>query len=208
MYKEIINLSNLLLYSRDNLFNIDTSKDFMFYLDNKKIIKSYRNVLKNKSGIYIIINKINSKQYIGCAKDLYKRLLEHLLGEKSNKLLQIAIKKSGLNNFTFNVLEYLEFKTLKELTDLEAKYIGKFDVKNLYNSKKLITSTNMLNYKSTVKVNKLDVGIYDLNFNLVKNFKNNVELAKYLNISSTTVGKYIKTGKIFKFLYYFKKNIK
>ena len=74
------------------------------------------------------------------------------------------------------------------------------DVKYLYNSKILTKK-----YKSLIKVNKLNVGIYDLNFNLVKVFKNNVELAKYFNISSTTVSKYIKTGNIFRFLYYFKK---
>ena len=46
------------------------------------------------------------------------------------------------------------------------------------------------------------VGFYDLNHNLIKKFNNNAEMAKYLN-----VGKYIKTGKIFKDLYYFKINI-
>ena len=31
-------------------------------------------------------------------------------------------------------------------------------------------------------------------------------MARYLNISKTTVGKYIKTGKVFNNLYYFKIN--
>ena len=44
----------------------------------------------------------------------------------------------------------------------------------------------------------LGVGIYDLNDNLISKFNNNVELAKYLNISKVTVGKYLKSGKIYK----------
>ena len=39
------------------------------------------------------------------------------------------------------------------------------------------------------------VGIYDLNNNLIKNFKNNIELAKHLNISKVTVGKYLNSIK-------------
>ncbi len=50
----------------------------------------------------------------------------------------------------------------------------------------------------------LGVGIYDLNDNLISKFNNNVELAKYLNISKVTVGKYLKSGKIYKNLYRFK----
>jgi group I intron endonuclease len=37
------------------------------------------------------------------------------------------------------------------------------------------------------------VGIYDLNYNLIAKFKNNVELSIYLNISRVTVGKYLNS---------------
>ena len=52
------------------------------------------------------------------------------------------------------------------------------------------------------------VAIYDLNCNLIKSFNHNVELAKYLNVSKVTVGKYIKTESIFRGLYYLKVNEK
>lgn len=231
-------------------------------LDNTKIVKSYRDLLKDKSGIYSLYNEINGKQYIGSAKDLYLRLLEHIIGKKSNRSLQNALKKYGLNNFTFQVLEYVNKPVInKNLTDLETKYIAKFDFKNLYNFKSI--STSMLGYKHTpeallkmikrfenktnhpmfgkthteeaknlirklgkknpmfgkthteatknlisknMKKYPFGVGIYDLNHNLIKNFNNNAAMARYLNISKTTVGKYIKTGKIFNGLYYFKIN--
>jgi len=48
------------------------------------------------------------------------------------------------------------------------------------------------------------VGIYDLNLNLVEKFNNNVELAKYLNISKVTVGRYIASGKVYDNKYYIK----
>jgi NUMOD1 domain len=50
------------------------------------------------------------------------------------------------------------------------------------------------------------VGFYDLNHNLIKKYNNNIIMGKDLNISKTTVGKYIKTRKIFNNLYYFKIN--
>jgi len=62
-------------------------------LNDTSVVKSYRSFLKNKSGIYSLVNETNGKQYIGSAKDLYMRLVEHIVGKKSNKSLQIAIKK-------------------------------------------------------------------------------------------------------------------
>lgn len=50
------------------------------------------------------------------------------------------------------------------------------------------------------------VGIYDLNNNLIKNFKNNLELAKHLNISKVTVGKYLNSNLVYKNQYRFKVN--
>jgi hypothetical protein len=50
----------------------------------------------------------------------------------------------------------------------------------------------------------LGVGIFDLDGNLLWKFKNNVELAKYLNISKVTVGKYLNNNLVYKNLYIFK----
>lgn len=50
----------------------------------------------------------------------------------------------------------------------------------------------------------LGVGIYDLEDNLISKFKNNVELAKYLNISKVTVGKYLNSSLVYNKTYRFK----
>lgn len=39
-----------------------------------KILKN----LRNRSGIYLITNIINSKKYVGSAKDIYNRLYGHV----------------------------------------------------------------------------------------------------------------------------------
>jgi len=48
------------------------------------------------------------------------------------------------------------------------------------------------------------VGLFDLEGNLISKFKNNVELAKHLNISKVTVGKYLTSNLIYNNSYYFK----
>jgi group I intron endonuclease len=50
----------------------------------------------------------------------------------------------------------------------------------------------------------LGVGIYDLNDNLLFKFKNNIELAKHLNISKVTVGKYLNNNLVYNKIYIFK----
>lgn len=56
-------------------------------LNNKNCIKSCRELLKGKGGIYSFKNIVNGKQYIGSAKDFYLRFSEHLYNKKSNVAL-------------------------------------------------------------------------------------------------------------------------
>jgi hypothetical protein len=145
-----VNCYNFELVSLDNLIitcSIIPVKVFSD-LNNIDTIKSYRNELKNKQGVYGIINTINKKQYIGSSKDLYLRLLEHVVGKKSNKALQKSIAKYGLDNFYFCVYKFYEDnETVNNitLTNLETEYIKIFDFNCLYNFKR--TATSMLGYK-------------------------------------------------------------
>ena len=61
-------------------------------------------------------------------------------------------------------------------------------------------------WKGKLKKNEKGVGIYDLNDNLMSIFKNNVELAKHLNISRVTVGKYLNSDLVYSKTYRFKIN--
>lgn len=234
--------------------------------DNEKVL-SYIKVLKNKAGIYCFLNTINNKRYIGSAKDLYLRLVEHLSNKKSNTALQNAMLKYGLNKFYFCVYEYFTYHSKvvsnKALTDLETRYIESYPFDTLYNFMK--TATSLEGYKHTdeakLKMSKrledksnhpmygkthkketlgliskpgelnpmygkqhseeakknisdkiskhpYGVGIYDLDNNPIAKFKNNIELAKYLNISKVTAGKYLNSGIVYNNLYRFKVNNK
>lgn len=120
-------------------------------MQDKDNVLSNRKLLSNKGGIYSFINKINGKQYIGSAKDLYLRLNEHLSKRKSNSALQAAILKYGLDNFDFCIYEYFSYEnkstSFKLLTDLESMYIKKFEFSNLYNFMR--NATSLEGYKHT-----------------------------------------------------------
>lgn len=88
------------------------------------------------SGIYIWINKINGKLYIGKSKNIYTRintekwLLTRI--DKKSKLVKLenAIKKYGINNFDVRILLIISEK----LSELEQLFISYYDSKtNGYN---------------------------------------------------------------------------
>ena len=83
-------------------------------LQYKDYIHSKRELVSRKGGIYSFVHKVNGNQYIGSTKDLYVRLNEHLSHRKSNKALQAAILKCGLDNFNFCIYEYFTYMMLNK----------------------------------------------------------------------------------------------
>jgi len=68
--------------------------------------------LLEESGIYIIINLVNKKYYIGQSINIKRRASEHLKyirkGNHFNDHLKKAILKYGEQNFEFGVIEYCQ----------------------------------------------------------------------------------------------------
>lgn len=62
-----------------------------------------------KSGVYIIINLIDGKYYVGQSLDVYNRLRQHKQdlsqGMHDNPYLQNSFTKHGSSNFSFELLE-------------------------------------------------------------------------------------------------------
>ena len=93
---------------------------------------------KDKSGIYKITNINNQMVYIGQAVNIGSRWRTHVkrgLGceEKTNNRLYTALWEEGVENFTFQVVEFCD---RKDLTEREKFYISMYQSKNYgYNSR-------------------------------------------------------------------------
>ena len=94
--------------------------------------------MKNKSGIYRIINIINGRYYIGSSNNVLRRFSEHKRDLQKNKhynyILQKSWNKHGENSFLFEIIEIVE--NIKELTIREQFYLDKikpFNSKITYN---------------------------------------------------------------------------
>lgn len=89
--------------------------------------------MKNKSGIYMILNTYNNKCYVGSSKNFYTRKQKHfrllLLNKHHSEHLQKAYNKYGKDKFTFIVLEECE---IDKLLEREVYWIS---LKNSLNSK-------------------------------------------------------------------------
>lgn len=83
-----------------------------------------------KSGIYKLTNKINSRIYIGSAKEFKRRWSQHtssLRNQKhGNRFLQSDYNKCGEDAFVFEIIEVTEGKNKEERLMIEEGYIKKY----------------------------------------------------------------------------------
>ena len=98
-------------------------------LDSENIREQILNETKGLSGIYMIVNKITKDYYIGSAATnrFYARFSNHLIYFRGSKIVKSAVKKYGLENLAFIILDlYPNIVTKennKELMDLEDRYL-------------------------------------------------------------------------------------
>lgn len=86
----------------------------------------------NRSGIYLLINQINKKVYVGKANNFKKRFQQHKRSTnlKCNYAIVNAIKKYGWENFEIQILEVYPYQDIQELLDKETYWIKYFDSTN------------------------------------------------------------------------------
>lgn len=113
--------------------------------------------LKNKSGIYKITNLVNNKVYIGKTKCFHKRIYQYLYDIKHertnhiNAYLLNSIKKYGINNFDFSVIEFND--NLDNLSNRELYWIKQYNsINSLYGyNLRMDSSTQMYVHEETSK---------------------------------------------------------
>lgn len=105
--KYLLNSTMLKSTQVSNIYNL--------YLD-KVFLKEF----KNKSGIYLIHNNVNGKQYIGSAMDLSKRLATYYFPSRlsDNRYISKSILKYGHSNFSVVILDILGTTGLHTKTDI------------------------------------------------------------------------------------------
>lgn len=99
--------------------NIDTHQTKQVILEN----------LKGLSGVYLVFNNITEDYYIGSASTgrFYARFYSHLIALTGSKVLKNAVRKYGIKNFSFIILELfpevVNRENNKKLLDLEDFYL-------------------------------------------------------------------------------------
>lgn len=164
-----------------------------------------------KSGIYQIKNKINNKIYIGSSCDIRKRWSTHnylLKLNKSNcKILQKAINKYGLENFSFEIVAYCPKEYLFKLEqwfvdNLNPNYnICKLNVSVPIGLKKHKYTKKQLEVKSKIAIERIKSGSFgqklkkiekiDLNGNVIKIYNSIKECALDIGSSPSSTSMYI-----------------
>ena len=136
-------------------------------------------------GIYKITNKINGKIYIGQSNNIKRRFLEHTYRDKLP--IDMAIKKYGKDNFSFEILEECSLEELneketywiKKLKSLEYGYNctvgGDQQATGSYNGRAILTEED-INIIRTAYAN------HERRKDVYKNFEDKISFSTFANI--------------------------
>ena len=131
-------------------------------------------------GIYLIHNTINNKNYVGQSKHIMRRWIEHRHDSQTKKYpLYNAIRKYGIDNFEFLILEECE---IDELPFKEDYYIDKYNayVPYGYNINKPETHYTNLTIPQRYK---------DIMNQLATTNKTYIEIGKEFNLSANQISR-------------------
>lgn len=154
------------LYSKNKnilgvLDKLGSNKSFKiyenFYNDRKKLYKEFKG--DKKGYIYVIINKLNGKCYVGSTRSIVTRLYNYfnlnLLEAQKGRPISSAILKYGLVNFAFILLEEVDLD-VHNLEERETYWIKK--LKPEYNAIKEaarnLSVPHLLETKLKISINR------------------------------------------------------
>lgn len=137
-------------------------------------------------GIYKVTNQLNNKVYIGQSEDIYKRWEAHKVrayNEKYQYKFYEAVRKYGLENFVFTIIELCDFERLDEREQYWIKYYDSYN--NGYNS----TEGGDTLWKEAIQKTQKIVLQYDLDGNFIKQFPSAHEAERQTGIQFTLICK-------------------
>jgi group I intron endonuclease len=114
-----------------NFLEQNQIKPVNFYVNLESDVskKEILNNTKDLAGVYLIFNNITGDYYIGSASTgkFFSRFSNHLIYFRGSKILKNAVKKYGLSNFSFLILELfpeiVNKENNKKLLNLEDFYL-------------------------------------------------------------------------------------
>lgn len=120
--------------------------------------------------VYTITNQINSRVYVGCTKNFFTRMCDHLHGSQNPDLCK-DIERYGSENFLVEKVHTCELRS--EALRVERDYIRKFEF--VYNEKQTTDKTlerykleESEVFKSTDVLNTFEYSCYDCGGQLIK----------------------------------------
>ena len=191
-----------------------------FNADLEKAIIIKQN--KSKSGIYRWVNVINNKSYVGSSINLGRRFKEyynysHISKVKRNFPIHSALLKYGYSSFKLEILEYCEKSVLIKreqyyLDNLKPEYNvlkiagSMLGFKHSEYTKKLFRTTRLSRLCSETTRLKLSINnhksipviLTNIKTGNILKFPSISKAAQFLNVSETTVRKFIKLNKSYK----------
>jgi group I intron endonuclease len=155
--------------------------------------------MKN-SGVYIIKNKINEKIYVGSTINFKDRWTKHLSG-KGNTHLFNSIKKYGLENFEFEILELVDVSNDRNLLyEKEQKWMDFYNIKNnkTFNVRFTAipnkTETRDISFKEKMRDIRLKLSIgskpvnqYSLDGKFIERWNSSSEVERALNFRARNI---------------------
>jgi group I intron endonuclease len=106
-----------------------------FYNDRKELYKEFKG--NKKSFIYVIVNKLNGKCYVGSTRSIKNRVVGHsdpaYIATQKGRPISSAILKYGLVNFAFIIIEEVD-TNLYQIEERETYWIK--HIKPEYNATK------------------------------------------------------------------------
>lgn len=123
--------------------------------------------------IYKITNLINNKIYIGQTNNSKRRWRHHKKDAQNpipNQIIGFAIKKYGVNNFTFQILENEKYNTREEANLAEERIIEKFNARDKLIGYNIRPGGNVSNQSQETK-EKIRQSMLKLNIKLTEEAK-------------------------------------